>query len=159
MKSGPKSKPLFERFQGNYIPEPNSGCWLWMNSLNESGYGHIALPTGIQKKAHRISWMLHYGQDPGELFVCHKCDNPCCVNPDHLFLGTQADNLKDCQKKNRFSRTHQAKGERQGNSKLTDEMVLAIRASPLSLRQAAAQWGTTFTNISDIRKRRSWRHV
>lgn len=159
MKSGPKPRDLPERFLESYIPEPNSGCWLWVKGVNEHGYGRITLPSGEQKKAHRVSWILHRGYDPGPFLVCHKCDNPACVNPEHLFIGTQADNLSDCAVKGRISRVHQPRGEKQGSSKLTAEIVIALRASDLSVRKASRAFGVSPSTVHDVRSRKNWRHI
>jgi hypothetical protein len=85
------------RFHAKYIPEPNSGCWLWDGWVNGRGYGRFG--KGL---AHRISWELHRGPIPAGMNICHKCDVPPCVNPDHLFLGTQTDNMRDCARKGRL---------------------------------------------------------
>jgi HNH endonuclease len=83
------------------------GCWLWVGSVLKSGYGQIEIKTGPGKRdrrterAHRIAWMLSFGQIPEGAEVLHTCDTPLCVRPDHLFLGTQADNIADCISKGR----------------------------------------------------------
>lgn len=82
------------------IPEPNSGCWLWIGAHDPNGYGRIAKRTYGTILAHRYSYLSHKA-DPGNLLVCHKCDNPACVNPDHMFLGTHKDNTQDMVKKGR----------------------------------------------------------
>jgi len=91
---------VLDRFNKNYIPEPNSGCWIWLGQPHcDFGYGRF----GINKKMyqdHRASWYIFKG-DIGNLCVLHSCDNTFCVNPDHLFLGTQSDNNKDQMKKGR----------------------------------------------------------
>jgi hypothetical protein len=87
-------------------------CWNWTASTKPFGYGRFVTRNHYKQKeelAHRVSWELHYGPIPQGMFVCHKCDNPPCVNPEHLFLGTGDDNMKD-----RNSKQRQAKGERHG---------------------------------------------
>lgn len=88
-----------EMFEDKYIPEPNSGCWLWIGALR-AGYGNFWY-KGKNESAHRVSWLLHNGKIPDEKCVLHKCDMPSCVNPDHLFIGTQRDNVIDAVSKGR----------------------------------------------------------
>lgn len=90
---------LRERFWANV--EKSDGCWKWVGPMRSTGYGRIWVnkKRGVQS-AHRVSWELHH-QDPGEMSVLHHCDNPVCVRPDHLFLGTQADNMRDMTAKGR----------------------------------------------------------
>lgn len=87
---------LAARFEAKCVPVTESGCWLWMGVIHASGYGHY---NG--KKAHRLSWELHNGSIPDGMCICHKCDVPSCVNPNHLFLGTQGDNVRDAWTKGR----------------------------------------------------------
>lgn len=99
---------IIDRIMKETIPEPNSGCWLWIGYTMKNGYGQI---TYCQKSwlAHRLSFYGFNNIDPKELYVCHKCDNPSCVNPDHLFLGTHKDNMKDMVSKKRqpnIKKTH-----------------------------------------------------
>lgn len=97
---GKKRIPIELRFHDKYIPEPNSGCWLWVAGVNACGYGTIS-EFGKSQLAHRVSFILHGGiiSDAG-LRVLHTCDVPCCVNPDHLFIGTQRENVLDMERKN-----------------------------------------------------------
>lgn len=109
-----RAVPITERFLQKFVPEPNTGCWLWTASINNSGYGQI-LEKRKAKLAHRISWVLHNGPIPFGMHVLHKCDTRPCVNPSHLFLGTNSDNVRDRVKKNRTfngqsAKTHCPKG-------------------------------------------------
>ena len=95
--------PLAVRFEQKYITEPNTGCWIWIAALSNKGYGKIGrgMRQDGHEPAHRISWELNYGPIPEGLHVLHKCDNPPCVNPNHLFLGTHGDNMRDSVTKGR----------------------------------------------------------
>src|SRR5689334_23323156 len=87
-------------FEERHIPEPMSGCWLWTGTCNDRGYGIIQLKE-FDGYAHRFAFAFWKGAIPQGAHVCHKCDTPCCVNPDHLFLGSAADNMQDCVRKGR----------------------------------------------------------
>ena len=107
------------KFESRFIPEPNSGCWLWTASVSSDGYGHMAV-NGKLVGAHRLAYLLYRGPIPPNRYICHKCDVPGCVNPDHLFVGTPADNTRDSFKKGRMVR---ARGEEQHLSRLTKDNV------------------------------------
>lgn len=98
-----KKKTLKEKFDEKYIPDPNTGCWLWSASLYKDGYGQIVDKESRRspKRAHRVSYELYNGPISDDVLVLHRCDTPACVNPDHLFLGTHNDNMKDKVKKGR----------------------------------------------------------
>lgn len=99
---------LKERFERLYLPEPNTGCWLWTGTTNNQGYGKMTISkkgTKTYPRAHRVSYELFNGPIKSGLIVCHKCDTPSCVNPDHLFIGSVKDNVQDSIKKGRSAIT------------------------------------------------------
>ena len=123
----PPYRPLAERFWEKCEPEPNSNCWLWIGARNADGYGLIGrFRQRGSSLAHRVSYELH-GGTPGELRVLHRCDTPPCVNPTHLFLGTQRDNVWDSVQKGR-ARGGRLVGERNGRAKLTMAAIEELRA-------------------------------
>lgn len=158
-----------ERFDRNWTPEPNCGCWLWLGHLSlKSGYGLFRMTPRTEDRAigaHRASWALHRGAIPEGMFVCHKCDNRACVNPDHLFLGTGNDNMADAARKGRMNWKKGAplrnfpKGEWHHKAKLIARDVREIRASSDKGVDLARLYGVTPTNITRIRKRKVWRHI
>lgn len=133
------------------IPEPNSGCWLWMLEIRDDGYGSLRFKTQ-RWLAHRLSWCAHRSSVPAGVFVCHKCDVPACVNPDHLFLGTHQENMDDMIRKDRG-----AAGERHGATKLTADQVAAILLDERLLGEIAAEYGVTQTAIYNIKRGARWR--
>lgn len=161
-RRGMQNLSLDERFNRAVMPEPNSGCWLWTGAPQGSmGYGRIKTDRGLEA-AHRYSWRRHKGEIPSGLFVLHKCDNPACVNPDHLFAGTHQDNQDDKVSKGRQARgaklAHpRASGERSGTAKLTAQQVAEIRASSTPQRALAARYGVTQAAISLIKIGRNWK--
>lgn len=120
-----KTKSLEERFWEKVIKKDDDECWLWTGTINSENYkcGRIKL-NGKNELAHRISWVLHYGNIPEEMNVLHKCDNPQCVNHNHLFLGTHQDNMNDMINKDRDNK---ANCEDNGHAKLTWDIVNEIR--------------------------------
>jgi hypothetical protein len=144
----------------NSIPEPNTGCWLWEKSLYPNGYGQINV-AGKGMGAHRASWAAFKGAIPKGLMVLHRCDNPCCVNPAHLFLGTHQDNMDDRRRKDR---EHHPKGELQGGHKLTEAQVREIKAitGPLALAKAqevGKAFGVSPFHVYRIRSGKKWAHL
>lgn len=157
-----------------YARQMPSGCIEWGGARNEKGYGNVSFGRARRARSHRVAWALANGRDPGALCVCHRCDNPACVNPDHLFLGTKRDNTRDMIAKGRMisppvhSGDHHPlrrdpsrvpRGERNGMAKLTPEQVREIFLSSLSCTKTQRAFGVSEGTILDIRKRRTWRHV
>lgn len=150
------------RFMGKASPEPMSGCWLWTGAPvdRKSEYGRFAF-AGTQERAHRVSWFMHHGPIPSGLHVLHRCDNPACVNPDHLFLGTNEDNVADRVAKGR-SGWQARKGEAHPMRKLTEQQVRSIRrrcARGERGSDLAREYGLNRATVSEIVSRRKWRHV
>jgi len=118
-----------ERFHQKYIPEPNSGCWIWIGGTRANGSGNLysrhSRNDGISINGHRFSQIIHKGPIPDNLYVCHTCDNTLCVNPDHLFLGTQQDNMTDMKDKNRSNKSRGQ--DKIGLAKLTNKDAEKIR--------------------------------
>lgn len=126
-----------ERFERFISPEPNSGCWLYVGAWDGGGYGIFRIVGTI--RAHRASWIIYRGKIPGDLFVLHKCDCRICVNPDHLYLGTQAQNIRDRDSRGRTFR------------KITRADVAAIKASKETDSELAARYKVSLTHIGKIR--------
>jgi hypothetical protein len=134
-------------------PDARTGCHNWTGSTNKHGYG--TLTHGNRKvAAHRLAYVVWVGEIPPEMQVCHRCDNRSCINPAHLFLGTNLENLADRQAKGR-----QARGETHARAKLTEQDVRAIRSSVRRYADIAADYRVSETTVSNIISRRSWAHV
>lgn len=154
-----------ERFEASYIPEPNSGCWLWVAPGTPNGYGRFGL-EGRNYLSHRASWMLHRGPIPDGLWVLHKCDVRCCVNPDHLYLGDIDDNTADMFARGRHvtqASPHLVlRGSKHGNAKLTEQNVAQIKQRMLrgeSIRPLADAFRVHHGAIWQIKKGLTWKHV
>jgi hypothetical protein len=162
--TGPR--PIRERLDNKTDRTPGNGpggdCWIWTGSLNNKGYGRINRSRLIVY-AHRLAYELSFGEIPAGMNVLHRCDTPACVNPAHLFLGTQADNNLDCRNKGRHSCGERPRGERHHGSKLTARDAVEIRrayaAREKSQRQLAAAYGVSRRAIMFILSRRNWSHV
>lgn len=147
---------LLDRFYYKWYIDKND-CWNWLGALNCDGYGVINKRKRETMRVHRLSWMLFNGPIPDGLCVCHKCDNPSCVNPKHLFLGTPADNMKD---KHRKGRSANQIGEENNNAKLTRHQVEFIKdlvSEGLSKTFVAKMFGVRTAAISKIIKGQRWR--
>lgn len=155
-------KTLSERFWSKVSKEAD-GCWLWQSSLDKDGYGHWG--PSINKrifhfKCHRFSWMATHGPIPSGLSVLHKCDVRRCVNPNHLFLGTQSDNLRDAESKGRMRRGTNPNPANRGSSKLTAEQVVAIKTryatGDVSQQELADSYGVSQGCISWAVRGKTW---
>ena len=152
-----KKRTVAERFYALVIPEPNSGCHLWYGTCDSNGYG-LLHADGRRVRATRLAMRLAGIDVPDHLDVCHKCDNPACVNVDHLFLGTASDNIRDMFRKGRGH--HNVKlGSENHLSRLTEEQVREIKTSQLSSVSLARMYGVDKSNIWNIRTGRTWRHL
>ena len=152
------TKTLNERFWDKV--DKTEGCWLWMASLCGHGYGAFVLRRGKHMQAHRFSWMIHNGPIPKGMCVCHHCDNPRCVNPEHLFIGTVKDNTQDMIKKGRKAPCN---GENNGRAKLTIDQVLYARdmyfIKRISHRAIAKMMGISQSAMYDAIKGRHWKNL
>jgi hypothetical protein len=147
---------LNERFEKYYIPEPNSGCWLWIGATTPKGYGQLYYPPRNMVRAHVVSYEIHKGKRYG-LNVLHSCDVRCCVNPDHLRLGTQLENMKDREDRHRRA---PPKGVLNGRASVTEADVAAIRADPRAPRFIVLDYPSIpFSTLQKIRNRQTWKHL
>ena len=149
------SGSLEERFWRFVSRGAKDECWAWGGVKSQGGYGRIKFNGRLMPSSH-VSFEIHQGKVPNHLHVLHRCDNPPCVNPDHLFLGTQKDNLADRAAKGRFN---PVRGEKHGSAVLTEDQVRAIRLDGRKHGLIAADYGITRPNVSYIKSRKSWAHV
>jgi hypothetical protein len=153
----------------------SDGCWTWAASKRHKGYGAFVWADGsgavIQGRAHRFSWELHNGPVPAGKCVLHRCDNPPCVRPDHLFIGSKAENNSDMRRKGRavaggtktsVQACKYERGERHHSAKLSQSTVMAIRADRalgLSYSKLTTKYGITQGHVFRIANRQAWKHV
>lgn len=147
--------PLMERLMKRV--EKGETCWVWTGSKNQTGYGMINV-EGTPRLVHRIVWRELFGVITPEQFVCHRCDNPSCVNPAHLFLGDYQINSDDKISKGRH-RWGLLRGEKHGGARLSREIVQAIRASAENGVVLARRYGVSTSHVSDIRRGKVWKHT
>jgi hypothetical protein len=157
-------RPLHLRFWEKVQKGGDDDCWVWTGALvGVMGYGQTTVRNRLRRYAHRVAYELAHGPVPADLYVLHHCDNPRCVNPAHLFLGTILDNTRDMLAKGRGNK---ARGERQGHHKLAESEVRAILQRiggfrlPRGLSKIiAAEFGVGPDTIRLIARRRTWKHV
>ena len=144
------------RFMDKVSMIPFSGCWLWTGSvIKTTGYGRFGMPNNSVDYAHRASWRLFKGNIPKNIFVCHHCDVRTCVNPEHLFLGTQKQNMRDAANKGRIvmpTTAQRLRAEKQPMSKLSNDQVRTIRASLSKQVALALQFDVDQSCISNIKR-------
>ena len=165
---GCKPKPAFYRFSLSWEVDPKTMCWNWMGYLNRGAkkqYGSIKI-DGKSVAAHRFSWEIYNGSKvPDGMIVMHNCDNPRCVNPDHLCIGTTQDNSDDKVKKNRqakglsFVNRKAANGSRNGLAKLTENQAKEIFNNTNSQRKIAERYGVSQTVIHNIKSMKTWKII
>lgn len=155
-----KKRPVAERFEEKYIPEPNRGCWLWLGapkSKRKVSYGEF-YADGKKHMAHRFSYELYNGPIKDDLWVLHLCDTGMCVNPKHLMIGDHIENTRQA-----VERGRRPKGEVHCLAKLKNEDVLKIRnmweSGEYSVRRIAKMYGMRHFAISNIVKRVTWKHI
>lgn len=149
----PKPKPLEDRFWAKVNVGNANECWNWMGAKHPFGYGKIW--TGERfKPSHHVSFILADNSIPDGMLLRHKCDNPSCVNPNHLEIGTTLDNIRD-----KMERKRGNNGVKHGNAKLTDADVLAIRSSKEKGIKLAEHYGVSPSVISTIKSGKAWKHL
>lgn len=127
-------------------------CWEWAGVVLNTGYGQVNLAGKRRESAHRLSYALHFGPFDAAMCVCHRCDNPPCIRPEHLFLGTHADNAAD-----RNAKGRQARGERSRMSSLKEGDVAQIRTMPGTHRAIGAIFGISHAMVGYIKRGKCWR--
>lgn len=142
-------------------PEPNTGCWLWSGRTGRDGYGQLhPNKDNDLYSAHRYSYFIHKGDFDRSKNILHKCDVPCCVNPDHLYVGDQAQNVKDMIRR---GRKNTPKGEKSGKATLTNETAIKIfkaaKSGHVFDKDIAKMFNTTRAVVAQIKHRRSWAHL
>lgn len=152
-----------ERFYEKVIPVPESGCWLWTAAADDKGYGRFQLGSGRRGTvlSHRFAYELRNGPIPAGLNALHKCDTPSCVNPDHIFLGTLQDNVRDMDRKGRRNNPmpKTQRGSAHYAARFTDQQVREIRRDARRVCVIAREYGVGHGSISTIKSGKSWAHV
>lgn len=139
---------VLKRFEAKFTPEPMSGCWLWTGAADRTQRGRMMF-RGRVETAARVAWQLYRGPIPRDLCACHKCDNPNCVNPDHLFIGTYMENARDASRKGRLSGPH--KGRAVSPTERARAITQARAGRPIG--EIAAELGVAYARV------RHWRIV
>lgn len=149
-------RSVYERLMSHVVK--SEGCWGWDGYIDNFGYGRLMMPGG-PVRAHRLSYVLHSGEIPKGKYVLHRCDNRVCTNPDHLYVGTAADNAADMVSRGRRYTGVPDVGEAHHQAKLTESAVLAIRAANESTHELAHRYGVSASAIGLVKRRVTWRHL
>ena len=155
-RQGTKPKPIAERFWPKVAVSGPLECWLWTAATNGEGYG-VFRGRQCRTSAHRTSYELAHGPIPEGLIVRHSCDNPTCVNPAHLLVGTHRDNTND-----KLERERQARGVGTNTARLSEAEVAEIRLRVdrgEKVRGVARRFGIDHSNVSRIKNRKTWKHL
>jgi hypothetical protein len=154
------SASVIARFHRYAKPGQPNACWEWQGCLDAHGYGQLSdKPNKTVLKAHRIAYFMAKGKIPKGRGICHDCDNPKCINPDHLYAGTQGDNFSDMLARGRHSPPPHKYGKYHGQARLSEKQVLTIRKSLLSGAALARKFQMSQSTISAIRNRKIWKHL
>lgn len=135
------------------MPEPNSGCWLWIGAGSYDSYCEVGF-EGRTQKAHRVAFKVWCGPIPRGLYVCHKCDVPACINPVHLFLGTAKQNQADSRNKGRSAR-----GRRNGMVQYDEDLIRAVFHAEGRNFEIARRFGISDVHVAQIKTRKRWAHL
>lgn len=154
-----KKELLAQNFQNHFWErvEKTGDCWVWTGAITRAGYGWVRA-GGTSKLAHRVAWELTNGPIPFGMFVCHKCDNRICVNPNHHFIGTDSDNMHDCSKKGRTTW-----GEKGAHAKLKSQQVIEIKqlykSGGYSYQSLADKFGIGMVTVANIITGATWKKL
>jgi len=161
--SGPntRGKTIAERIEYYSIPVPFAGCHIWTGGTNKRGYGVISLGGQLAGMAHRAAWEVRNGAIPDGMHVLHRCDTPSCVNPDHLFLGTNRDNINDKVAKGRAKLGNKVdrRGIKNPACILSEDLVREIRRSTGTYKAISARLSISFGTVASIKTGRSWKSL
>ena len=165
------------RFNSSFKIDPSSNCWLWTKRQTPTGYGRFGISRDARRmsvRAHRLAYAMSKGSFQNEMNICHTCDTPLCVNPQHLFCGTQHDNIQDMIQKGRkftgpfakgrkftrpFTYSRTMSGEKNPRAMLNEQSVKIIAFSNEPIAVLAKRYGVSLTTIGHVRGGRSWGHV
>lgn len=141
--------------KSNWHLRPLMDCWVWIAHRNASGYGTFKI--GRESLAHRASWLIHRGAIPAGMVVCHHCDNPPCVNPAHLFLGSRADNSHDRDRKGRTSRQDRDHNTNRKLSVAAASEIRSLISAGVQQKEIAHRYGVSRQTITAVNVGANWR--